>query len=556
VESAGNKDRKVNSVIPIAGNRKFGVRRALKNGAIALAYIAAGVVLFGLSQPSVVFVQGIPLLAYFAYVPVFLLVRRVSWKTVWLCGLVYGVASYCFFTYWLAVFHPLGIFVISFMYGFYLALVFPLLKAAAVWFPKKGWLAQWLVWVAYEYVKTLGFAGFHYGVTAYSHWRWTHLIQIADLAGVWGLSALIVFVSAWLSVVIHDRSVKAHKISVCLWLACFSFAVFYGFVAPVDYSEDKTVEIALVQQNSDPWVGGIAAYRRDLVTLQRLSDEALASSPDIELVVWPETAFVPRIAWHYQRREEHDKFELVENLLNYLDRAPARFIIGNDHAEQGYTREGWWDSIDYNATLLFVPGQNVIPPEPEIYKKMHLVPFTEHFPYDKQFPGLYQMLLNGDTHMWDPGKEPRVFSVGDLRFGTPICFEDTFGYIGRRFVNAGANMLVNVSNDAWSKSLSCQYQHLSMAVFRAVENRIPEVRATASGQTAIIDPNGKVIAMAEPFKETWLVGTIPVRDMKRKTLYTRWGDYAGVLFIIFAAAALVWGMLLAVRAKYGAKKEE
>ncbi|MDR3284815.1 MAG: apolipoprotein N-acyltransferase [Treponema sp.] len=555
MESAGAKDRKVIFVIRIARNRKSGVKTALKNVAIALAYIAMGVALFGLSQPSVVFVRGLPFLAYAAYIPVFLLVRRVSWKTVWLCGLIYGIASYCFFTYWLAAFHPLGIFVISFMYGLYLMLVFPLLKAAVVWFPKKGWLVQWLMWVAYEYAKTLGFAGFHYGVTAYSHWRWTHLIQIADLTGVWGVSALIVFVSAWFSAVIHDRSVKAHKISACLWLACFAFTVIYGFVGSVDYSKDKTVEVALIQQNSDPWVGGMTAYRRDLVTLQRLSDEALASSLDIELVVWPETAFVPRIAWHYQRREEHDKFELVESLLAYLDSAPVRFIIGNDHAEEGYI-EDRRGVVDYNATVLFSPGQNVIPPRPEVYKKMHLVPFTEYFPYSRQFPKLYEMLLNGDTHMWEPGKELHVFSVGELHFGTPVCFEDTFGYIGRRFVNNGANALVNLSNDAWSKSLACQYQHLSMAVFRTVENRIPEIRATASGQTAIIDPNGKVTAMAEPFRETWLTGKIPIRDMTKKTLYTCWGDYMGVLYIILAAAALLWGMILAVRVKYGGRKED
>jgi apolipoprotein N-acyltransferase len=527
----------------IAGSQESAVKNLFKDNTIAFAYVVIAIALFGLSQPSVVSARGIPFLAYFAYVPIFLIVRKLDWKTVWFYGLVYGVGSYCFFTYWLATFHPLGIFVISFMYGLYLMLVFPLLKLAVVLFPKKGWLVQWLVWMAYEYVKTLGFVGFHYGVTAYSHWRWTHLIQIVDIVGVWGLSALIVFVSALLSAVISDRSVKAHRVGAFVWLLCFAFTVVYGFAAKVDYSGEKTVTVALMQQNSDPWVGGVASYRRDLETLKRLSDEALAASPEIELVVWPETAFVPRIQWHYERRQERDKFELVDSLLTYLDAARVPFIIGNDHAEEGYTTDGTRDAVDYNAVLFFTPGGNVIPPQPEIYKKMHLVPFTEYFPYNKQFPALYQMLLNGDTHMWEPGTESVVFSRGDLKFGTPICFEDTFGYIGRRFVNHGANALVNLSNDAWSKSLACQYQHLSMAVFRTVENRIPAVRATASGQTAIIDPNGKVIAMAKPFTETYLIGKIPVLDRPQKTLYTRWGDFVGVLFVIFAVAAIIFGGL-------------
>jgi apolipoprotein N-acyltransferase len=206
--------------------------------------------------------------------------------------------------------------------------------------------------------------------------------------------------------------------------------------------------------------------------------------------------------------------------------------------------------IDYNAVLFFNPGKNTLPPAPEVYGKMKLVPFTEYFPFDKQFPKLYEMLLNGDTHMWEPGNEPVVFEVEGnegatkINFSTPICFEDTFGFVGRRFVNAGAQAFVNLSNDAWSKSLACQYQHLSMAVFRSVENRVPTVRATTTGQTCIIDPNGKILAMAEPFIETYLVGSIPVMDKSVKTIYTRLGDYVGVIFAVASGLLLVVGLVV------------
>ena len=112
---------------------------------IALSLLVLSIFLFALPQPNLLTVQGIPFLAYFALVPVFLLVRFVSWKTVWLLGVAYGVGAYCLFTYWLATFHPLGIFVISFMYGLYLMVAFPLLKAAASLFPKRGWLVQGVV---------------------------------------------------------------------------------------------------------------------------------------------------------------------------------------------------------------------------------------------------------------------------------------------------------------------------------------------------------------------------------------------------------------------------
>lgn len=528
---------------------------------IALSLLVISIILFALPQPNLLTVQGIPFLAYFALVPVFLLVRFVSWKTVWLLGIAYGVGAYCLFTYWLATFHPLGIFVISFMYGLYLMVAFPLLKAAASLFPKWGWLVQGVVWCAYDFVKTLGFSGFHYGVLSYSHWRWTPLIQIVDVVGVWGLDALITFTSAWFTAVIVDayrnrdvegcgcrlkafvRSLPAacrgHWISGCCWLVVFAGVLVYGFVSPVDYSQEPQVEVALIQQNSDPWVGGMTAYQRDLRTLMRLSDQALAQNPQVDFVVWPETAFVPRIAWHYRHRYERDKFQLVQELLQYLDRAPVPFVIGNDHGVDGVGNR----ILDYNAVLLFKPGENTLPPTPDIYGKMKLVPFTEYFPFDKQFPQLYQMLLNGDTHMWEPGVEPVVFEVDGLRFSTPICFEDTFGFVGRRFVNAGAQAFVNLSNDAWSKSLACQYQHLSMAVFRSVENRVPTVRSTTTGQTCIIDPNGRILAMAEPFVETYLVGSIPVLDKTEKTVYTRLGDYVGVIFALAVILLLLAGLL-------------
>ncbi len=528
---------------------------------IALSLLVFSIILFALPQPNLLTVQGIPFLAYFALVPVFLLVRFVSWKTVWLLGVAYGVGAYCLFTYWLATFHPLGIFVISFMYGLYLMVAFPLLKAAASLFPKRGWLVQGVVWCAYDFVKTLGFSGFHYGVLAYSHWRWTPLIQIVDVVGIWGLDALITFTSAWFTAVIVDAyrnrdvegcgcrfkallralpaACRAHWISGCCWLVVFVGVLVYGFVSPADYSQEPQVEVALIQQNSDPWVGGMSAYQRDLKTLMRLSDQALAQNPQVDFVVWPETAFVPRITWHYQHRYERDKFQLVQELLQYLDRAPVPFVIGNDHGVDGVGNR----ILDYNAVLLFKPGENTLPPTPDIYSKMKLVPFTEYFPFDKQFPKLYQMLLNGDTHMWEPGVEPVVFEVDGLRFSTPICFEDTFGLVGRRLVNAGAQAFVNLSNDAWSKSLACQYQHLSMAVFRSVENRVPTVRSTTTGQTCIIDPNGRILAMAEPFVETYLVGSIPVLDKTEKTVYTRLGDYVGVIFALAAVLLILAGLV-------------
>jgi len=524
---------------------------------VNLLLLCASVLLFALPQPNLLSLKGFPLIAYIAFIPLFILIRRISFKASFLWGAFYGLFCYCVFTYWLGVFHPLALYVIGTLYFIYLLLAVPVLKLSDMLFPRYGFIVQWMVWVGYEYLKTLGFNGYSYGVIGYSQWSWPVIIQIASIFGVWGVSALVTFPSAWIAGAFKTGCTgpvrtwlsgfpafaKKHMISGLLWCVALIATIIFGLVSPLDYSSSPKVSVALIQPNSDPWMGGIEVYERDFNTLQRLSNEALSAHPEVKLVVWPETGFVPRIDWHYRYREDPRSFELVSRLLQYVNTAPVPFVLGNDDAVKGRTEDGTWDQLDYNAVLLFKPGVNVLPPDPERYRKMHLVPFTEHFPYRKIFPWVYDLLVKTDTHFWETGTDPVVFSSGGLEFSTPICFEDTFGDISRRFVNNGAHAIVNLTNDAWAKSVPCQYQHLSMAVFRTVENRVPLVRSTASGQTCIVDPNGKVLGMAQPFTETYLIGEIPVLSGNTKTLYDVWGDLWGILFVAGAALILIGGLL-------------
>jgi apolipoprotein N-acyltransferase len=151
------------------------------------------------------------------------------------------------------------------------------------------------------------------------------------------------------------------------------------------------------------------------------------------------------------------------------------------------------------------------------------------------------MLEEANTHFWEKGEEATVFAGPGFTFSAPICFEDTFGYLSRNFVRRGADVLINLSNDAWSKSLPAQNQHLSTAVFRAVENCRPMLRSTVSGQTCAIDPSGRITVMASPFTETWIGAKVPI--VKKTTVYTLYGDYLAFIFIFAAAAMLISGVL-------------
>ncbi len=514
-----------------------------------LGFLVLAVFLFALPHPTDLFLPGLPFLSFFSVIPVFFIVAEVTYPFVWVYGFLYGVAGYGVYVSWLATFNPAAMPVISLMYGAYLAVTFLLMKCAGDLFPEFRFYAQWVVWCTYEFVKTLGFAGFSYGVTAYSFWQTPILIQCVDLIGVFGLSALVTFFSAIAASILQDgvknwkTGIKKQLIPGIIWVVLLGSCIVYGIAAPKEYSDADTVTVALIQTDSDPWVGGFSSYERDLETLMRLSDEALSENPDIKYVVWPETSFIPRITWHYQRREERDKFELVEKLLNYINSKNSRFIIGNDDGKMGYTVDGKYGQVDYNAVMVFTPGQNVIPPEAETYHKIHLVPFTEWFPYKKQLPIVYKMLEENDTHFWDPGNDPKVFRHGDFSFSTPVCFEDTFGSMGRLFVRNGAHAFINLSNDAWANSEACQRQHLAMAVFRSVENRVPTVRSTASGQTVYIDPNGVIKLQAEPFCQTYLIADVPLVGGEKQTIYTRYGDWTGVLMVILFVALFCIGVI-------------
>jgi apolipoprotein N-acyltransferase len=533
-----------------------------------LLLVLAAALLFAASFPNLLSARGFPFLAWIAFVPVFCLIRKVSLPSSVFWGALYGYAAYGLFNYWLSVFHPLAGIIVDSIYMVYLAVLFPLLKLALILFPKRGYILQWLLWIAYEYLRTLGFLGYPYGIAGYSQWSVLPVIQIADIFGVWGVSALVVFPSAALAVALgggfgtggqsgsavpwaarvfsrFGDFFRGERAACCAWLVCLAGTLVYGALSPVDYRGAPTVRLALVQHNTDPWKGGIAQYRRNYEVLKRLSLEAMRETPKPGLVVWSETAFVPRIYWHTTYRDDPPSWELIRELLDFLKQQDAPFVIGNDDARKEPPKNPREDyRVDYNAVMLFERGELVTQ-----YRKLHLVPFTEHFPYEKQFPWVYNALKNADTHFWEKGTEATVFESAGVKFSTPICFEDTFGYLSRLFTGNGAELIVNLSNDAWSASLPAQMQHLSMAVFRAVENRRSMARSTASGQTCGNDPNGKILTMAEPFTEAFLNVDLPI--VKKTTIYTRFGDIWGRIFTVCALILLLTGGFRVILGKSG-----
>lgn len=535
---------------------------------IALIFLAS--FLFSLANPGFIFVNGFSLFAWIYYVPVFFVINRTSFKKAFLYGGLYGALSFSLYIYWMALrSYTAGFLFVVTAYFFYYAVAFILLKAANKFVPKFSWVVQTLILVFAEYFRTTGFFGVNYGVTGYTQWRHPIILAVARIGGVWLVSALVILCSAVIFKILDNAfqilppnfsikqikqnpsgknefagavflAVKKNLIPVSVFAVLFAVSLIYGISVQKDWSGMESVRTVAVQNNTDPWIGGFAAYKSDVENLRSLTDKALAEDSNIKLVVWPETAVVPSVMLHYTQRRDRGRFEMIKSLLEYIDEKDAVFVFGNDHA----VPNGTGDNDDYNAVLVFTPKKNTVPPKPEIYAKQHLVPFTEYFPWQKELPKIYEMLLDGDTHLWTPGNELTVFNAGGLSFSTPVCFEDTFGDGCRLMVLKGARALVNLSNDAWSKSHACQNQHLAMATLRCVENSVPAVRSTASGETCFINPNGKITARAKPFEMDYAIGDVPVLGENMPlTPYTKWGDFFPKACAVIAAALILFGIV-------------
>lgn len=162
-------------------------------------------------------------------------------------------------------------------------------------------------------------------------------------------------------------------------------------------------------------------------------------------------------------------------------------------------------------------------------------------------PWLYNLLLANDYNWWETGHDPVVFETAEgVKFSTPICFEDVYGYLTSAFVRNGADVIVNMTNDSWSGAVSAEMQHLAMAVFRSVETRKSTVRGTNSGMTAVILPTGKIVDPMEPFTKGWHIYDVPVYTSGKATLYTTHDDLGAKIVVYLTYALLAVGAVMQI----------
>ncbi len=379
------------------------------------------------------------------------------------------------------------------------------------------------IWVALELVRAHVFTGFPWANLGYTQTPWNLVIQLADITGVYGVSWLMVLASTVVAAFILGRGRAVYPL---VFVLCLAVVLGYGSWrrAAVDQWQ-RSIDpwpVAVIQGNIDQSVKWDPDFQQ--MTLERydtLSRKAMEHTPPPRLIVWPETA-----APFFYGLDENLTAQVNETFLAvgkpFLFGVPSMTLVDGEAKLQNSAF-----LVGGDATLL------------ETYAKQHLVPFGEYVPYQNVLFFVNRLVHAAGDFV--PGKGPKTMELDDHALGVLICYEGIFPRLARAATRDGASILVNITNDAWYGDTGAPYQHMEMSIWRAVECRVPLVRAANTGVSVIVDAKGRILERM-PLNETGQM-VAEIQPLHKETLYERWGDF----FAWFCGLTGLGGVLYAKR---------
>ena len=471
-------------------------------------------------------------LIWFALVPLLYALKDLTARKAFGVGFVAGLVHFLTLLYWLVPvmrtygFLPaylsitiLGLF--AAVLAFFLALFAAALTTCGKT-PARCLIMVPVCWVALEYLRSFIFTGFPWELIGYSQYNRLQLIQISDIFGVYGISALIAFTNATLFISLlrftqrrwQDGNISNRLTvgSIIVLVIAFGLTLLYGQWRLNGINEQiagsTKARVAVIQGNIDQAIKWDPAFQIDTVKkYNRLSASVIDQEPD--LIVWPESA--TPFYFLYDIKPSELVFEGIHQTAK-------DYLIGSPSFERANEKVTY-----FNSAYLVNPRSKTMGK----YDKAHLVPYGEYVPFKKWLPFLGKMVAQvGD---FEAGKAGHTLPWKDQRIGVQICYEIIFPGLSRAMALNNASLLVNITNDAWFGTTSGPYQHFSMTVFRAVENRRSLARAANTGISGFIDPTGKILAATALLEEAAVTHSIPL--IKEKSVYTAIGD-------IFARACM------------------
>ncbi|MGB9561200.1 MAG: apolipoprotein N-acyltransferase [bacterium] len=459
--------------------------------------------------------------AHFALVPILFIVEKKGLKETFKIGFFWGLLSSLFLLHWISYVTVIGTVLACFILALYPAFILWLYRLLAIKISKIVAYALFpFLWVGMEFIRGWGELGFPWADLAHTQIKYPVFTQFAELTGSRGISFWVVILNLFFFGLVRNIKQKSRFIFIFIIIVAYTIPFIYGVKElKRKWRPKDEFRVALLQGNIDPRKKWDESFQWENFEsyLQMVSE----IGDKVSLVIWPETATA-----NYLRRE----LRFTTKLVSLIDSVGVPNLVGSLDYEyiNGELHE-------YNSAVLIYPGGEWV-----WYAKNHLVPFSEHFPFDQYVPILRK--LNKAVEIgqgeFTPGKTKTIMRVDKKIFGTIICFESIFQELVRDFVLKGAEFLVVITNDGWFGKSAGPYQHKEIAKLRAIENRIYIARCANTGISCIIDPTGKEIAQIPLNKKGYLIGSLGLK--RETTFFTRHGDIISRLSFGVISAALLW----------------
>ena len=386
---------------------------------------------------------------------------------------------------------------------------FPLLAACA--FVSFEWLHQTIAFYG---------LGFPWVMLGYTQWNAPEMIQLAAYTGTYGISFVIVFISASVGWAFADKGFKSGVSHMLLATAVFVAVYFFGQYHLPSEKHKKfqpllSLKTAIVQPNIDQYKKWTPEFEEEIAaTLADMGKQM--EQKNINLAVWPESSIPTSL--------EDEKYQTL--FSDFVTNTGASQVVGSNLTE---------GIKQYVVTAFISPLE-----KPHFYRKQKLVPFGEYIPLESFLRSLFKdVAVLGALGSFSAGEgEQPLASVAGISFGQTICYESIYPQLWHKQNKQGARFFVNVTNDAWFFDTAAPHQHLAVNVLRAVETGRPVLRAANTGFSAFIDPFGRIEQKTKLFVKDMLITDVPLAVGENKNFYTQWGDWfawlcATVFFSVF-----------------------
>jgi apolipoprotein N-acyltransferase len=486
------------------------------------------------------------LFAWVAFVPLFYAVEGQSlwhvFQYAWLQGLVCYVGS----LYWVVIaLHdfarvPAALAILPMVL---LAAIMGLYTGVAIWageFTARRLrvpivLTMPIAWTALEWVRSYFPIGFPWNLLGYAAYRNVEIIQFAEFTGVYGVSALIMFFNVVAYAIIFQAYPRrVQSVALGSLTAAMAVALIFGSWRVHKLTTavpEGSLKVALVQGDIPQSLKWNPTFLETSFEIYRGQSQA-AAQRGADLIVWPEAA----AAFFFQPDDRYpaqfaDDAAYRQKLLDLAGRTGEPILFGAPALGVEDDRVGF-----YNRAYL-VTGRGQVE---GWYDKIRLVPFGEYVPLRKLLGGLVNRVVVGFGDMF-AGRAQTLFAVNGAKLAVLICYESVFPNLTRTAVKEGADILVNITNDAWYGTSSAPYQLLAMAAVRSVETKAPMVRVANTGISAVIQPDGTITARTALFKRQTEIEHVYWHQVR--TVYVEVGDVFAETCVGLALVALFMALL-------------